>query len=141
MYSYRNLLFYFVRNHIWKNRVCNSYFLLIRLLNYARHSRLLKTSNVSKIILNTQPPNFNLSRVWVSCLGPSVVMLPELNFFGGFLIFRFRTYLMKVIPETRCVHLIWNLRFYFSDGRYETTPSRQYYIPHDPYNAPQVDYR
>jgi hypothetical protein len=45
----------------------------------------------------------DLCLFWLPCLGPLVILLPKLNFFG-FPVFRYRTCLMKVIPETCRAH-------------------------------------
>ena len=47
-----------------------------------------------------------LGRFWLSCSGPLALLLPNTFELFGFDFFRFRSYLMKVIPETRCVHYI-----------------------------------
>ena len=59
----------------------------------------------------------DLSRFWWSYLGPLVYLLTTLLILFGFPTFRFWAYLMKVIPETRCAHKIWYLRFIVSELR------------------------
>ena len=48
----------------------------------------------------------NRNWIWVSCLNPSVFLLPKTFKLFGFLIFRLWVYLMKVIQETCCAHRI-----------------------------------
>ena len=53
-----------------------------------------------------------LSRLWISCLDPLILLLPKFLKLFGFPIFQLWMYLLKVIPE------IWYLHFYWTEFDY-----------------------
>jgi len=60
----------------------------------------------------------NLSRCWLSCLGPLVYLLPETFNLFSFPIFWLWTYLVKIVSERRRTHqsrylcFYWNLAYF-----------------------------
>jgi hypothetical protein len=53
----------------------------------------------------------DLSRYWLSCLGPLVLLLPNNFTLCSYQLFRFWAYLMKIILGTRRVHYILYILF------------------------------
>jgi len=62
---------------------------------------MLKKSSAS-IDIHFQETNKQI-RLWLSCLGPLVLLIPKIKLFG-FPISRFWVYLMKDVTETCRVH-------------------------------------
>ena len=65
------------------------------------------------VICQSDLVNGNHSRFWLSSFGHLVYLLPKNSILFSIPIFWPWAYLMNVVPETRCAHLIRSIRFYY----------------------------